>query len=146
MVTRREMAVRIFAQGWLDGTADLRGMGAAWMKAAGGRRRDRVRRLALDDRSLARAVLLRVRDRDRGQERLRVGVDRLDIQLLPGRYLNQLAEVHDRDAVGYVAHDREVVSDEHVAETEAVLEVVEQVDDLRLDRNIQRRDRLVEKD
>src|SRR5207249_5397970 len=71
---------------------------------------------------------------------------RLDIQLLPGRYLNQLAEVHDRDAVGYVAHDREVVSDEHVAETEAVLEVVEQVDDLRPDRNIQRRDRLVEKD
>src|SRR5437899_11267688 len=98
MVTRGEMAVRIFAQGRLDGTADLRGMGAAWMKAAGGRRRDRVRRLALDDRSRARAVLLRVGDRERGQERLRVGVGRLDGELRPGPNLNTLSDKNTSDS------------------------------------------------
>ena len=37
----------------------------------------------------------------------------------------------------------EVVGDEQVGEPEVVLQVVEQVDDLRLDRDVQRGDRLV---
>ena len=39
--------------------------------------------------------------------------------------------------------DAEVVRDEHVRQLELVLQVVEQVDDLRLDRDVERRDRLV---
>ena len=42
-----------------------------------------------------------------------------------------------------MAHDAKVVGDEQVAEPEPVLEHLEQVDDLRLDRYVQRRDRLV---
>src|SRR5438105_4152903 len=38
------------------------------------------------------------------------------------------------------------MSDEHVAEAEAFLKVVQQVDDLRLDRDVKRRHRLVEQD
>ena len=40
-------------------------------------------------------------------------------------------------------HDAEVVGDEQVGQAELVLQVVEQVDDLRLDRDVERRDRLV---
>ena len=39
--------------------------------------------------------------------------------------------------------DAEVVRDEDVREVELVLQVVEQVDHLRLDRDVERRDRLV---
>ena len=45
-----------------------------------------------------------------------------------------------------MAHDAEVVGDEDVAEVELVLQVVEQVDDLRLDRHVERGNRLVEQD
>ena len=41
---------------------------------------------------------------------------------------------------------RQVVGDEQVGEAEVVLEVVEQVDDLRLHRHVERRHRLVEHD
>ena len=70
----------------------------------------------------------------------------LCVELLGGRELHHLAEVHDRDPVGDVAHDAEVVGDEHVAQPELVLQLVEQVDHLRLDRDVERRDRLVEQD
>ena len=42
-----------------------------------------------------------------------------------------------------MADDADVVGDEEVGEAELVLEVVEQVDDLRLDRDVEGRDRLV---
>jgi hypothetical protein len=45
-----------------------------------------------------------------------------------------------------VAHDRQVVGDEQIGQLEAVLEVVEQVDDLRLHRHVERGDRLVQHD
>src|SRR5947209_17268335 len=113
MVAGGEVAVCVLGQRWLDGSAYLRCMRAARMEATRGRRPDRARRLALDDRSRARPVLLRVGDRYGAQQRLRVRVDRLEVELLPGRYLHKLAEVHDGDAVGHVAHDREVAGDEH---------------------------------
>src|SRR5690606_35535477 len=46
-------------------------------------------------------------------------------------------------AVADVAHDGEVVGDEEVGEVELVLEILEQVDDLRLDGHVERGDRLV---
>ncbi len=50
------------------------------------------------------------------------------------------------DPVGDVAHDAQVVRDEDVGQVELVLQLVEQVDHLRLDRDVERRDRLVEQD
>ncbi len=63
-----------------------------------------------------------------------------------GRDLDDLAEVHDRDPVRDVADDREVVRDEEVRQLEVGLEGLEQVDDLGLDRDVERRDRLVADD
>ena len=41
------------------------------------------------------------------------------------------AEIHHRDAVGDVLHHREIVRDEDVGEPEALLQVAQQVEDLR---------------
>ncbi|CAM5491577.1 hypothetical protein SCANM63S_02430 [Streptomyces canarius] len=60
-----------------------------------------------------------------------------------GAGLHDPSEVHHRDPVGDVPHDRQVVRDEEVGEVELALEPVEQVDDLRLDGDVERRDRLV---
>jgi hypothetical protein len=68
----------------------------------------------------------------------------VDLRLVT--HLDDPAEVHDGDPVGDVAHHRQVMGDEQVGEPELVLEALEQVDDLGLDGDIQRRDRLVADD
>ena len=78
------------------------------------------------------------------QQRLRVRVARALVHVVGGADLDDLAEVHHRDAVGDVAHHREVVRDEDVREAQLVLQVLEQVDDAGLDRHVERRHRLVE--
>ena len=68
-----------------------------------------------------------------------IGVERL------GRAdLGHQAEVHHHDAARHEAHDLQVVADEDVGEAELVLEIEQQVQHLRLDRLVERRDRLVE--
>ena len=64
-------------------------------------------------------------------------------QLLAGRDLDQPAEIHHRDPVAQMAHHREVVADEQIGQMELGAQILEQVDDLRLDRDVERRDRLV---
>ena len=59
------------------------------------------------------------------------------------RQLDEAAGAHHGDAVGDVVDDREVVADEQVGEAELLLQVLEQVEDLRLDRDVERGDRLV---
>ena len=60
-----------------------------------------------------------------------------------GGQLDDPAQVHHRDPVADVADDREVVGDEQVGQAEPVLEPLEQVDDLGLDRHVEGADRLV---
>ena len=55
-------------------------------------------------------------------------------------------EIHDRDARADVLHDREIVGDEQISQAEFILEIGQQVDDLRLDRDVERRYRLVAHD
>ena len=74
------------------------------------------------------------------------GCDGLLVDVVPRPDLDDLAEVHHRDVVGDVPHDREVVRDEDVRQPEVVLQRLEQVHDLRLDRHVERRHRLVEDD
>ncbi len=50
---------------------------------------------------------------------------------------------HHGDAVGHVVDHRQIVRDEQIGEAELVLQVLEQVEDLRLHRYVERRDRLV---
>ena len=54
--------------------------------------------------------------------------------------LDDAAEVHHRDPVADMADDREVVGDEQVGQAETILEADEEVEDLGLDRHVERAD------
>ena len=143
MVAGRPVVVAVVDELRLDLRADVRGPRAAGVEAACLGRVRRARHVALEHDLLAGRVLARVRDRHRGEQRDGVRVDRVLVDLVRGPDLDDLAQVHHRDPVGDVADDAEVVGDEHVGEPELVLQVLEQVDDLRLDRDVEGRDGLV---
>jgi hypothetical protein len=68
-------------------------------------------------------------------------VTRRAVDLLGIGDLHDPAEVHHGDPVRDVPDDGQVVRDEDVGQLELVLQVLEQVDHLRLDRHVQRRHR-----
>ena len=140
-MTGRQVAGRVRDQRRLVRRADGGRVAAARMEVAAARRVDRARHVALEHDALA--LRQRIGDRHRREQRLGVRMDRPLVELLGRRELDDLAEVHDGDAVGDVAHDAEVVRDEDVGQRELVLQVVEQVHDLRLDRDVERGDGLV---
>lgn len=53
------------------------------------------------------------------------------------------AEAHHPDVIGHMPDYREVMADEQLGQTEFVLKILHQVQNLRLDRHIDRRGRLV---
>ena len=57
--------------------------------------------------------------------------------------LHDPAEVHDRDVVAHVPHDREVVRDEQHRQAQLALQVADEVQHCALDRDVQRRGDLV---
>ena len=116
------------------------------VEAAPARHGERAGGVAAEDDSLAGGLHVRIGHRDGCQQGDGVGVQRAAVQVVGRRQLDEAAEVHHADAVGDVADDGEVVGDEHERQVEPLLEVDEQVDDLRLDRDVERRDRLVGED
>ena len=60
--------------------------------------------------------------------------------------LDDLAEIHDRDRVAHMRHRGQIMRDEQVGEAELGLQIAEQIQDLRPDRHIERRHRLVKHD
>ena len=85
----------------------------------------------------------RVRHRHRRHQRPGVRVQRLGVEPVARRLLDQRAQVHHADPVGDVPDHREVVRDDQVGQAEVVLQVLQQVDHLGLDRDVERGDRLV---
>ena len=103
-------------------------------------RRRREITLQLDGRrAFARILDLR----DGGQQRLGIGMGG-GVQHFGGlAFLDDAAKIHHRDAVTDIADYRDIVRDEQIGQAEFALQLFEQFDDLRLDRDVQRRDRLV---
>ena len=62
------------------------------------------------------------------------------------RHFDNLAQVHDGDVVGQVFYNRQVVRDKQVRQIVFVAQVRQQVDDLRLNRDVQRGNRFVQND
>src|SRR5262245_27117990 len=81
--------------------------------------------------------------RDRGDEPCRVRVAGSVEHLVDGTRLDDLAAVNDVNAFDDLSHDRQIVRDEEVAETQLLAQLGEEVEDLRLHRDVQRRYRLV---
>src|SRR5712691_11769394 len=86
----------------------------------------------------------RVRHRDGGEQgaRVRMGTTLEHLQGLSE--FHDFSKVHDRDVIREVAHEGQVVRDEEVREPEVALEILEEVHDLRLHRDVKGGCRLVE--
>src|SRR5215218_2482591 len=119
-------------------TAGVEVAPAGWV---GGRRH-----VSGENHALALALLLWVGDRDCREQRGGVGVARLAVERRLVGDLHDLVEVQHGDPVRDVFDHGEVVGYEDVGEVEFLLQVLQKVDDLRLDRDVQSRDWLVADD
>src|SRR5262249_6250512 len=138
------VAASLIAQRRLDLGADRQRLGTARVEAAARRRIERARHLALEDHLLAHVVGMRgerVVEQD-----LRVGMQRARVELVGGRGLEQLAEVHHADARADVLHHGQVVGDEEIAHAGAILDLAQEVHHLGADRDVERRHRLIQQD
>src|SRR6266545_4102321 len=88
----------------------------------------------------------RVGNGDCGEQGFRVRILRIRVDILGFALLHELAAVHDRDPVAHRPDHREVVRDEEIGEVELPLEVLQEVEDLRLDRDVESRHGLVADD
>ena len=79
----------------------------------------------------------------RGEQRLGVGMLRRAEQILDRRLFDDAPEIHDGDAAREMLDHREVVADEDIAQAEVASQVVQQIEDLRLHRHVERGGRLV---
>src|SRR3954470_1650867 len=112
--------------------ADLHRMRAAWAEAAAGRRIDQVRRRARDEVQARGAQADRRAQQLLGVRVLRVAEDVADVALL-----DDTARVHHRDPVACLGDDAEIVRDEQQRRVEVLPQVVEDLDDLRLDQHVE---------
>ncbi len=87
----------------------------------------------------ARRIALRLRR----QQLLGIAVLRLGEDVLGGAFLDDLAALHDVDALGHLADDAEVVGDEQQRHAHLALQLLQQLEDLRLDRHVERGGRLI---
>src|SRR5215470_14905823 len=116
------------------------------MKHAARRRIDRTRHLTFHGFELAVGLDARIRNRHRVEKRPGIRMQRVVEQLVAIGQLDDAAEIHHRDTLTEMPYDREIVGDEQVGETEARAQILEQVDDLRLDRHVERGHCLVAND
>ncbi|APZ55380.1 hypothetical protein Ga0080574_TMP5098 (plasmid) [Salipiger abyssi] len=109
------------------------------------RRRDRQAGAVVDELEGFRQLgaVHRAQTRDRGEQRLGVGFVRGGKDLLGAAALDQIAAIHHRRAVRDLGHHAHVMGDEHHRHALFVLKLLDQFDDLRLNRHVERRGRLV---
>src|SRR5207245_5080162 len=104
-MTGGEVALPVVDERRLDLTAHGRHVAAARMEATSRGWTDRARDIPLEHDPLPLVGEVRVRDRHRREERLRVGHDRPLIEIVRRRELDELPEVHDCDAVADMTND-----------------------------------------
>ena len=97
----------------------------------------------LDDDGRVRARRRRIRLRLGREQRARIGMFGRGEHALHLALLDDLAALHDADPVGELAHDAEVVRDEQHRHAERGLRVLQQLQNLRLHRDVERGGRLV---
>src|SRR3954471_1728407 len=86
---------------------------------------------------------LGVETRDALQQPERVGMPRPAEELLGAAGLHEQARIHDVDALAHAGHDSQVVRDQDERGLALLDELLQEVEDLRLNRDVERRCRLV---
>src|SRR5581483_5488694 len=113
---------------------------AARLERAAGRRSGHVRRQAVDaDEPRADDVEPRSRAQEAGRVRVRGAFE----DLVRAAHLHDLPAVHDRHPPADAGDDAEVVRDQQDGQPQPLLDLVDQLEDLGLDRHVQSRGRLV---
>src|SRR5919197_3723780 len=120
----------------VDLGADLLRLPAPRVEATAARWVDRRRHVAGEDDPLALCLDCRVGNRHGGEESLTVRVQRPLVEINAVGELNDLSQIHHRDTVADMAYHGKVVRDEEVGQLEAILQLLEQVDHLRLDGDV----------
>ena len=105
------------------------------------RRIDGTRDIAFEQAAVA--ARFRVRPRRRFEERFGIGMLGRPVQILRRRDFHHLAEIEHDDPIAQVFDDVEIVRDEQHGQPEALAQVGEQIDDLRLNGDVERGHRLV---
>ncbi len=85
----------------------------------------------------------RVDARDRGEQSLGVGMRRALEERVSRRRLDDTSRVHHDDAIGVARDDSEVVRDQQHRHAQLVLQAVEELEDLGLNRHVERGRRFV---
>src|SRR5215510_7862984 len=116
-------------------------MGTPRVKVASRRGRKWTWNIALQQLPLSSRMGLR--ERDRRKQGTGIGVPWSREQFVRSRGLDDAAEVHDRNPIRDVFDHRKIVRNENVSEGKALAKVGEQVEHLRTNRDIERRNRLV---
>src|SRR5262245_32062968 len=81
-----------------------------------------------------------------GEEGFGVRVQRVGTELKALSYFYDLSQIHHRDLLADVRDRRQIVGDEQIAHTQPPLNLFQQTYDVRSDRDVQRRHRLIEHD
>ena len=113
---------------------------AARGEGAAGRDRGKARRRPLDRRQHG---TLRAATRHRSEQPARIGMVRLGEDLGDAADLDDPPRIHHRHPVAGPGDDAEIMGDEDDAHGELVAQVEDQLEDLVLDRHVERRGRLV---
>ena len=109
------------------------------MEGATGGSIRRVGRIALQHNALGSLAGMG----DRRDQSLRIGMGGIVQNIVRRAFLDDAAQIHDRDAVADLAHSAKVMADEQHAHAQTLLQVDEQVHHLGLDRDVERADGLV---
>ena len=125
--------------GPLDAAA-VEGKAAARVEGAAGRDRRQPRHRA---RNLHEALVFAGERRDRAHQALGIGMQRVAHHVLHRADLGDAAGIHHRDAVGGLRDHAHVVGHQHHGGAVVAAEPLDQRDDLRLHRHIERGGRLV---
>ena len=81
---------------------------------------------------------VRIDIRHGGKKVCGVGLLRAGKDAVRRALLDDLPAIHDDDAFAEIAHDRQIMGDEEKREVHSLLELGEKIDDLLLDRHIER--------
>ena len=104
---------------------------------------DRARDVTSQQNTFARTLDLRVGHRYSGDEGLSIRVSGMAINLITISQLDNSAQIHHSHSITEVTYGGQIMGNEQVGQSQVALQLLEQVEDLSLDRDIQSTDRLI---
>src|SRR5579872_5432073 len=116
--------------------ADVLGHRAARVETTAGRNLDGTWQVVRKDDTLAILFNAWVGNRDSREQRPRVRVFGRTVEFVTVGQFDDLAQVHDRDAICYMAHDAQVMRDKQIGQVELLLQALQQVEDLSANRYV----------